>query len=133
MDRGIIERFGDEALSKMKRGHNIRIRTKRCDGDGNIVLHEYDVTYAHIQERVATDVKGAVARLPQGLRVLTVHGDADATIPVQDGRDFHAAVVDRGLHAVLNVVDGGAHSFEGMEQRVARAVARFCGVEIRED
>lgn len=132
MDRGIVERFGREAMEKMKKGDTVCIRGKRCDGDGNVVSHEYEVNYAQIQERVATDVKGAVARLANGVRVLTVHGDADVVIPLQDGRDFHAAVVRRGLGAEFVLVEGGEHSFEGMEHVVASAIARFCRIEVNE-
>lgn len=125
-----MERFGKEAMEKMEKGETVCIRGKRCDGEGNVVPHTYDVTFAQIQERVATDVEGTVARLPHGVRVLTVHGDADAVIPVQDGRDFHAAVVARGLEGEIVVVEGGEHSFEGMENVIARAIAHFCGIEV---
>lgn len=122
MERGIRERFGDRAMGMMERGEPHSVRTRRTDGTGNVVDFVYEVRIEDVRERLATDVLAAVRKLSKGVRVLTVHGAKDETIPVQDGKDLHAAVED----GEIIVLDDAGHSFEGFEQNIVDAVAKFC-------
>ncbi len=41
-------------------------------------------------------------------RVLTIHGSADATIPVEDAHSFHARIPN----SALCIVDGADHNYK---------------------
>lgn len=43
------------------------------------------------------------------LRVLLIHGDADTTVPLQQTRDFSAALTDAGADVEVEVVPGQTH------------------------
>lgn len=122
MDRGIKERFGEEAMRKMEAGEALSVRTRKVDGMGQAKEFVYEVRTEDVKERLATDVMAAVTKLPKGVTVLTVHGGKDETIPVQDGKDVHAAVRDGDLV----VFDEAGHSFHGFEQKLVEVIAKFC-------
>lgn len=125
MDRGLVERFGKEAMERMEKGKSHRVKSRRWDGEGQLIPFEYEVTAEHVQERMVTDVLGAVGQLREGVKVLIVHGECDSIIPVEDSGEMRDAMAKRGIAVELQVVKGGSHSFEGQEKEVAEAISVF--------
>lgn len=122
MERGMDALFGEEAMKRMEAGSPYTMRTRRVDWDGSKVALEYQMTIEQVRGRAAIDMAAAVAALHDGTHVLTIHGDQDSVIPVQDGRDLHAAVKE----GELIVLEGAGHGFDGFEQQVVDAILRFC-------
>lgn len=121
MERGMHALFGPQAMATMESGAPVTVTTTRVDGDGNFVPLEYQMTWEQVQERAAMDMAAAVEVLKQGTRVLTVHGDQDEIIPVEDGRELNEAVRE----GEMVEIEGANHSFVGFEGRVAEAILQF--------
>ena len=128
MTEGVLERFGQDILARLARApERVRVLHPRKG------LMHFTLTLEAVRERMALDVAGACARIaaaPPGRRVrfLTVHGSADAVIPVRDARLFAEAVPGSGLR----VVEGADHNFTQPAQRaemVAAVVEFFAAPE----
>lgn len=75
-----------------------------------------------LHERVTTDMASASASITRS-KVLTIHGTADAVIPVSDGRAFAAAI--RGSSLVE--VEGADHNFRAAPHLVAELTRAVVG------
>eukprot|EP00177_Eucheuma_denticulatum_P005115 GFKZ01009320.1.p1 GENE.GFKZ01009320.1~~GFKZ01009320.1.p1 ORF type:complete len:279 (+),score=42.26 GFKZ01009320.1:495-1331(+) len=126
MNRGLVERFGKEAMERMENGESHRVKSRRWDGEGKLVPFEYEVTAEHVRERMFTDVVGAVKQLREEVRVLIVHGECDSIIPVEDSSETSDEMAKRGIAVASQIVKGGGHTFEGQEKEVAEAISDFC-------
>jgi dipeptidyl aminopeptidase/acylaminoacyl peptidase len=55
--------------------------------------------------------------------VLLIHGERDATVPVEQSRQFHAALQAQGVRSMLTVIPAVDHSFIGATLDVTRAAS----------
>lgn len=81
----------------------------------------YRVTKGSLAERLATNIAAAARSISSDLAVLTVHGTADDTIPVDDGKAFDRVVSNHKL--VL--VEGADHRFSKHREELKEAVSSF--------
>ena len=80
-------------------------------------------------EQAATGPAEVVSQFP---RTLLLHGDADATVPVQESTRMHDALRGQGVHAHCTVYAGGTHTsvfvegpFAGGEDKAMQDVLEF--------
>eukprot|EP00898_Chlorokybus_atmophyticus_P001338 jgi/Chlat1/2204/Chrsp17S02765 len=114
MRRGVAERFGPDGMAALQRDGFVMQR----DHKG-----EYRVEKTDVEARFAIDMRKAAESL-KDCRVLTLHGDSDDTIPVEDARSF-----DRFITAAdhtLCIMPGADHRFstclDGFSQRVLQFI-----------
>jgi uncharacterized protein len=104
---GVVERFGKETVTLVE-----------SQGSAEVTLRDgftFTLTNAALTGRLQLDM-GRVARsIPASVRVLTVHGADDQTIPVADAHEFDKLVSNH----VLAVIPGASHNFSGNEREVA--------------
>jgi len=102
---GIAERWTPEQVAAWEAGGTVEIENART-GQGMPVGPGYwrDIR----QNRARLDIPAAAARLT--IPWLIVHGDADASVPVDEGRLLFDAAGDT---AELLVVEGADHGFGG--------------------
>jgi dipeptidyl aminopeptidase/acylaminoacyl peptidase len=55
--------------------------------------------------------------------VLLIHGERDATVPVEQSRRFHAALQTQGVPSQLKLIPGVDHSFVGATLEATRAAS----------
>lgn len=82
---------------------------------------KYRVTKECLDERLATDVEAAARSIDKTVRVLTVHGTTDETIPVQDGKLFDSVIPNHKL--VL--VEGADHRYSKHREELNEVVSNF--------
>lgn len=121
MKCGITERFGERAMELLRSGESVMKKSRRCDGDGNMIDFEFEVTMEQLRERLDMDMNVVVRALADDVTVLTVHGERDQIIPVQDGRDLHQAI----RSGLLEVIEDADHSFSDVETTVVDAMVSF--------
>jgi uncharacterized protein len=106
----VVERFGKETVTLVE-----------SQGSAEVTLRDgftFTLTNAALTGRLQLDM-GRVARsIPASVRVLTVHGADDQTIPVADAHEFDKLVSNH----VLAVIPGASHNFSGKEREVARHI-----------
>ncbi len=76
----------------------------KMQGQGPRGTFTWLLSQEDLQERLSTDMAAATAQI-QHSRVLTIHGSADADVPVSEARAFDAAMA-AGLHE-LCILEGG--------------------------
>jgi fermentation-respiration switch protein FrsA (DUF1100 family) len=99
----VASRWNDEHVRTWRSGGTVHVentRTKQMMPVGPDYWRDYDAN----RERL--DIGAAAARLSAPW--LIVHGDADATVPVDEGRALFDAA---GEAAELLVIEGGDHTF----------------------
>ncbi|GBG88426.1 hypothetical protein CBR_g47125 [Chara braunii] len=116
MDRGLMERFGEDGLQKLK---TIGYLDVQNDADaGNM---QYRVTLASLEERLATDMKAAAEAIHKS-RVMTVHGSDDAVVPAEDGRSFAQSI--QCSHKLV-ILEGASHRYTEHTSELSSAVVDF--------
>lgn len=76
------------------------------DGLGNGAVLEF--LGAH-PDRALYDAASPARRLPLGVPITLIHGDADVVVPVGQSREFHAAALAAGDICALHELDGDGH------------------------
>jgi pimeloyl-ACP methyl ester carboxylesterase len=101
----IGERWTAEQVARWEAGENVEIenaRTKQAMPVGPVYWRDVQ------QNRERLDIPAAAARLT--IPWLIIHGDADTSVPVDEGRQLFDAAGDT---AELLIVEGGDHGFGG--------------------
>lgn len=96
-------RWTEEQVARWRRGEDVLIENART-GQQMPVGPEYWVDCVAHHERL--DIRAAAAEV--AVPWLIVHGDADETVPVDEGRTLFAAA---GENAELMIVEGADHTF----------------------
>eukprot|EP00879_Flechtneria_rotunda_P006261 GHRR01006580.1.p1 GENE.GHRR01006580.1~~GHRR01006580.1.p1 ORF type:complete len:331 (+),score=107.37 GHRR01006580.1:101-1093(+) len=112
MDQGITARFGQDIFDRVKAGR-VTLSGQRDDG----YTFEWQLTKEDMMERLHTDMSEAAA-LIEHCKVLTIHGTADTTIPIKDGRQFAAVVPNCSLVEV----EGADHNFRTSPDHVKQLI-----------
>lgn len=115
MVRGVRERFGDEVLARVEK-----------DGGKEVTLKDgfrFTLTAEALKTRFELDMAVAARAIPASTRVLTIHGDKDEIIPVEDAYEFDKCIANH----VLEVMPGAGHSFKGVEAQIGERISRFLG------
>ena len=108
---GIVPRFGSELIERVRAEGRAVVADPR-GGDWVMTRESYE-------ERLATDMAGACASIPSGVRLLTVHGTDDRVVPVLDAHSFERAV---GASHTTVLLPGASHLFVDDEAHAARLV-----------
>lgn len=111
---GIEKRLGENYLERLKKDGYIDVKTKT--GAVN-----YRVTEESLLERINTNMHEACVSIDKSCRVLTIHGSADSTIPVDDALEFAKIIPE---HQLL-IMEGADHKFSSHQDELASAVLRF--------
>ncbi|XP_047307315.1 uncharacterized protein LOC124910683 [Impatiens glandulifera] len=93
LKRGIEGRLGKNFLQKIKQDGFIDVTNRR----GKI---EYQVTEESLMDRLSTDTLAACLLIPDSIRVLTVHGSKDETVPIEDAKEFDKYISNHELHII---------------------------------
>lgn len=117
MKRGVAERFGKEKMDMLLAGKSVLIRSI----DKEKKAYEYTVTPEELQARMRIDMEATVKAISAETRVLTIHGDCDETIPVDDAWSIGECV----RNGEVESVKGAGHTFCGFMERVTDAIVRF--------
>lgn len=118
MRRGVEERFGKSVYDQILNGETVRIRSER-----NGKVHSYEVNRSDLESRFAIDMDMVVRGIGEGVRVVTVHGERDEIIPVDDAYQIDS----RRQEGRLVIIDGGDHRFRGVEDKVVSALEQELG------
>ncbi|KAK9814056.1 hypothetical protein WJX72_000039 [[Myrmecia] bisecta] len=92
--RGFTERFGDDILERLEEEGQVEQDAQRF---------KWVLTKEDMQDRLSTNMDAA-ARGIKHSQVLTLHGSADATIPVEDALSFAERIARHTLYVVKAVV-----------------------------
>lgn len=82
---------------------------------------KYRVTKKSLEERLSISIEKAARTIDKNVSVLTVHGTADETIPVEDGKSFDTVVAN---HA-LALIEGADHRYSRHREMLQEVVNRF--------
>eukprot|EP00270_Netrium_digitus_P020084 TRINITY_DN8149_c0_g1_i3.p3 TRINITY_DN8149_c0_g1~~TRINITY_DN8149_c0_g1_i3.p3 ORF type:complete len:127 (+),score=27.36 TRINITY_DN8149_c0_g1_i3:397-777(+) len=110
--RGLKERFGEDGLKKIEETGQLEVPDP---------LGSYCVTKANIQERLRISMREQASSVPPSCRVLTIHGSADQTIPVEDALQFDQVTWNHQLQ----VLEGANHNFNKHKSELAAIVTDF--------
>jgi len=110
MTRGVVERFGEVGMTKIK----TEGRLEQADRMG-----KYFITNESLAERMRTDM--SMARSIKA-HVLTIHGDQDEVIPVEDAHKYHELGI---CSHQLKVVTGANHCFNKHAYELGEGVVGF--------
>eukprot|EP00803_Ostreobium_quekettii_P000717 evm.model.scf_4145.1 EVM.evm.TU.scf_4145.1 scf_4145:4128-8431(-) len=103
---GVTERFGPDIFDRLEACNELEMVRKNEDGEFQF---KWILTKRSLDERMGMDMDAA-ARCIQRSNVLTVHGSADAIIPVAEAHKFSVI----RSHDVA-IIDGADHNFSGPE------------------
>ena len=98
---GVVERFGQAAIDETMQAGRKEMQRPTPGGRVTWVL-----TRESLEERLGTNMNAA-SRAIQRSQIVTIHGSADAVIPLEDARRFQESVP---RHRLV-VVDGADHNF----------------------
>lgn len=110
---GLDSRFGAQVLEEVER--NGRAMVTQNDG------FSFELTAAALASRRSLDMGDVARRIPNTVRVLTIHGDADTVIPVKDAFEYQTCITNHDLR----VLKDASHNFRGREAEVAALVEQF--------
>ncbi|KAM6583459.1 hypothetical protein CsatB_010461 [Cannabis sativa] len=113
LKRGIAERFGEDFMQTLKEKGYIEVKDRRGTS--------YQVTEKSMLDRLNTDIHSACLKISDDCRVLTVHGSADKTIPVDDAIEFSKIIKNHKLQ----IVEGADHRFSDHQAELASIVTEF--------
>ncbi|CAD7703188.1 unnamed protein product [Ostreobium quekettii] len=106
----VAERFGPDIFERLEECNELEIMHKNEDGK---VQFKCILTKQSMDERMSMDMDAAARRI-QRTNVLTIHGSADAIIPVAEAHKFSAI----RSHDVV-IIDGADHNFSNLEHGAA--------------
>lgn len=115
MERGTRERFGATGLQKIQEEGGLELSDS---------LGAYVVTRESLEERLATDMS-ATKDIPHNVRVLTVHGSDDQTVPVIDANCFDRVIPSHQLE----VIHEADHNFRAHRESLASIVSKFLALK----
>lgn len=114
LKKGIEERIGEGSIDRINKEGYLDVKDK----SENV---NYRVTKESLTERLNTDMHAASVSISKECRLLTVHGSADTTIPVEDAYEFAKLIPNHKLH----VIEGANHNYTAHRKEVADAVVDF--------
>ncbi|EFH53826.1 predicted protein [Arabidopsis lyrata subsp. lyrata] len=145
LKKGIGERLGENFVERIKKqGYidvkdgivialwfscTVSIRTLMClsmycwfvTGDSG-----YRVTEESLMDRLNTDMHEACLKIDKECRVLTVHGSADETVPVEDAKEFAKIIPNHEL----KIVEGADHCYTKYQSQLVSTVMEFINTVI---
>ncbi|GMI81297.1 hypothetical protein like AT1G29840 [Hibiscus trionum] len=121
LKKGIEERFGKDFMDKIKDGY-VDIKNK----EGRV---EFRVTKESLMDRLHLDMHETCLKIPKECRVLTVHGSADETIPVEDAYELAKIIPNHKLH----IVEGANHNYTKHQTELASAVVDYLKAALQQD
>ncbi|KAK9761405.1 hypothetical protein K7432_013720 [Basidiobolus ranarum] len=112
LDHTPIRRFGSENLSLLeKQGWFVWKKY------GLEMEREYIISNEDLQERFTTDMSKAKPSPKSKIRYLTIHGDSDKVVPVDDALEYHKLLGPEPRHELI-IQKGATHFFNSeTEQR----------------
>ncbi|XP_042051017.1 putative uncharacterized protein YDL057W isoform X1 [Salvia splendens] len=111
---GLERRLGANFMETLKKDGYIDVKTK----SGAV---SYRVTEKSLLERVNTNMHEACLKIDKGCKVLTVHGSADETIPVNDALEFAKIIPNHELQ----IIEGADHKYSSHQDELTSVVLRF--------
>ncbi|KAE8700330.1 translation machinery-associated protein 22 [Hibiscus syriacus] len=122
LKKGVEERFGKGSMDKIKDDGYIDIKNK----EGSV---EFRVTKESLMDRLSLDMHETCFKIPRECRVLTVHGSADETIPVEDAFEFAKIIPNHKLH----VVEGANHNYTKHQTELASVVVNYLKAALQQE
>ncbi|KAI8553477.1 hypothetical protein RHMOL_Rhmol05G0019200 [Rhododendron molle] len=114
LKKGIEERMGKDFFEQIRKDGYFDFKNKKGEVD-------YRVTQESLTDRLNTKMHDACLQIDKNCRVLTVHGSADDTIPVDDAVEFAKIIPNHKLH----VVQGADHCYTKHQTELASVVLPF--------
>ncbi|XP_058213664.1 uncharacterized protein LOC131325422 isoform X1 [Rhododendron vialii] len=114
LKKGIEERMGKDFFEQIRKDGYFDVKNKKGEVD-------YRVTQESLTDRLNTKMHDACLQIDKNCRVLTVHGSADETIPVDDAVEFAKIIPNHKLH----VVQGANHVYTKHQTELASVVLPF--------
>lgn len=111
MEGGTRERFGAAGLQKIQEEGCLELADS---------LGAYVVTKQSLAERLTTDMS-ATKGIPHNVRVLTVHGSEDRTVPSIDANNFGDVIPSHQLE----IIHEADHNFRAHRDNLVSIVAKF--------
>ncbi|XVF88767.1 hypothetical protein PTKIN_Ptkin19aG0078100 [Pterospermum kingtungense] len=122
LKKGIEERLGKDFMDRIKKDGFVDIKNKK----GSV---EFRVTEESLMDRLSIDMHEACLKIPRECRVLTVHGSADKTIPVEDALEFAKIIPNHKLH----IVEGADHNYTSHQTELASVVLSYLKAALQPD
>ncbi|VVA10337.1 PREDICTED: putative uncharacterized [Prunus dulcis] len=122
LQRGIEERLGKDFVETIKKEGYLDVKNKTGDVS-------YRVTEESLMDRLSTDMHEACLQIDKECRVLTVHGSADETIPVEDALEFSKIIPNHKLH----VIEGADHCYTSHQTELVSVVLDFIKAALQQD
>ncbi|XP_048133657.1 putative uncharacterized protein YDL057W isoform X4 [Rhodamnia argentea] len=119
---GIEDRLGKDFMQKIKEDGFVDVKNK----SGTI---SYRVTWESLMDRLNTNMHEACLQIDKSCRVLTVHGSADAIIPVADALEFAKIIPNHKLR----IVEGADHCYTSHQAELTSIVSSFIKQVLEED
>ncbi|KAK8483892.1 hypothetical protein V6N13_144809 [Hibiscus sabdariffa] len=121
LKKGIEERFGKDFMERIEDGY-VDIKNK----EGSV---EFRVTKESLMDRLNLDMHETCLKIPKECRVLTVHGSADETIPVEDAFELAKIIPNHKLH----IVEGANHNYTKHQTELASVVVDYLKAALQRD
>ncbi|KAK9705449.1 hypothetical protein RND81_07G058100 [Saponaria officinalis] len=122
LKKGISERLGVNFMEILEKDGFIDVKSKT----GKVM---YRVTLKSLMARLNTDMHEASLKIDKHCRVLTVHGSADETIPVEDAYEFAKVIQNHKLH----IIEGANHSYSKHQDQLVPVVIDFIKACLEQD
>ncbi|KAL4269545.1 hypothetical protein GQ457_HM001430 [Hibiscus cannabinus] len=90
---------------------------------------EFRVTKESLMDRLNLDMHETCLKIPKECRVLTVHGSADETIPVEDAFELAKIIPNHKLH----VIEGANHNYTKHQTELASAIVDYLKAALQRD
>ncbi|XP_021715104.1 uncharacterized protein LOC110683064 [Chenopodium quinoa] len=123
LKKGIAERLGEDFMERIEKKGFIDVECKKT---GKFLFR---VTKENTMDRLNTDMQEAALRIDKNCRVLTVHGSADKTTPVEDAYEFSKIIPNHKLH----IIEGANHPFSEHQDELIPVIADFIKSCIQQD
>lgn len=111
--------FTEEQCKDLKENGKFTLLRKGASGDRSL-----EVTAEDVENRILYDISSAVHGLDEhGIKMLTIHGDQDKQVPVENAYKFDAVIPNHSLH----IVKGADHNFNGLRfmDDIVSSIASF--------
>ncbi|GLT47806.1 hypothetical protein SLA2020_214680 [Shorea laevis] len=112
--RGIEERLGKDFMERIKKDGFLEVKNKR----GGV---QYCVTEESLIDRLNTNMHEACLKIDKECRLLTIHGTADETVPVEDALEFAKIMPNHKLQ----MVEGADHGYTNHQTELASIALNF--------
>ncbi|MQM03701.1 hypothetical protein Taro_036494 [Colocasia esculenta] len=114
LGRGIEERLREDFIERIRRDGFIDVK----DQTGKPL---YRVTEKSLMDRLAIDMHYSCLLIDNNCRVLTVHGSADETVPVEDATEFANFIPNHKLH----IIEGADHRYTWHRAELTSTILDF--------